>query len=395
MKKLRSAAVSFGLVIILSLATACSGAGDTAVSAEITGESGGTVQAAGLDLSESDSSAASGENAVSGQELPQYSGSPYVEINGNVPYFTEAEKTRTDAFENYSSLDSLGRCGVAYANICSQLMPTEKRGSIGSVKPTGWHTVRYDDLIDDKYLFNRCHLVAYCLAGENANVQNLITGTRYMNVEGMLPFEESVARYVDSHSSAHVLYRVTPVFDGSDLVAKGVLMEAYSVEDKGAGIEFCVYCYDVQPGIIIDYATGDSSRAENGLAADYSSYGTALGAAATAVVLQGKASAAQASSATAGTGTGSAESSQTAAAQSSSASENARTSGGQTSDTAASAQASESQAIAYVLNTNTKKFHYPSCSHADDIKAANRSEVTATRESLIAQGYSPCGTCRP
>lgn len=180
--------------------------------------------------------------------------------NNNKPYFTEADLARgSDPFEEYSVLDSLGRCGVAYANICSELMPTEKRSEIGMIKPSGWHTVRYDDLVDGKYLYNRCHLIGFQLAGENANEQNLITGTRYLNVQGMLPFENQVANYV-KETGNHVLYRVTPDFHGTDLVAHGVMIEAQSVEDDA--ISFCVYCHNVQPGIVIDYATGESCRAD-------------------------------------------------------------------------------------------------------------------------------------
>ncbi len=193
---------------------------------------------------------------ISISDIPEYSGSPYVVINDNIPYFSDSDKTRTDAFENYSALDSKGRCGVAYANICKELMPTEERGAIGSVKPTGWHTVKYD-IVDGKYLYNRCHLIGYQLAAENANEKNLITGTRYLNVDGMLPFENMVADYV-KESSNHVLYRVTPVFEGDNLLAAGVLMEAYSVEDQGSGVLFNVFCYNVQPGVTIDYASGDS-----------------------------------------------------------------------------------------------------------------------------------------
>lgn len=162
----------------------------------------------------------------------------------------------TTAFENYSDLDSLGRCGVAYANICKDIMPTEERGKIGMIKPSGWHTVKYD-VIKDRYLYNRCHLIGYQLAGENANPKNLITGTRYLNVEGMLPFENLVADYVNNTGN-HVLYRVTPMFSGSNLVANGVLIEAKSVEDNGGGIFFNVYCYNVQPGVGINYENGDS-----------------------------------------------------------------------------------------------------------------------------------------
>jgi len=192
-------------------------------------------------------------------EIPDYAGNPYVEINGSTPYFTEEERTSTETFERYSDLDILGRCGVAYANICPELMPTEERGEIGQIKPTGWKQHKYEGIVDSNppYLYNRCHLIAFCLAGENANEKNLITGTNYMNVEGMLPFEEKTAAYVDQTGN-HVLYRVTPLFEGNNLLASGVLMEAYSVEDQGEGICFCVYCYNVQPGIELDYATGNN-----------------------------------------------------------------------------------------------------------------------------------------
>ena len=193
-----------------------------------------------------------------GLSIPTYSGRPFVEINGNKPYFLEEEYS-TESFEVYSDLDSLGRCGVAFANVSRELMPTEPRGEIGSIKPTGWVQAKYEGVVESNppYLYNRCHLIAYCLTAENANEKNLITGTRYMNVVGMLPFEEQVARYLDANDN-HVLYRVTPIFEGRNLVASGVLMEAYSVEDKGAGVSFCVYVYNVQPGIEIDYATGKS-----------------------------------------------------------------------------------------------------------------------------------------
>ncbi len=187
--------------------------------------------------------------------LPVYSSSPYVAVNGNVPYFTQSDYT-TVSFETYSELDALGRCGVAYANVGTDLMPTESRGSIGQVKPSGWHTVKYDN-VDGKYLYNRCHLIGYQLTAENANEKNLITGTRYLNVEGMLPFENMVADYV-KETENHVFYRVTPIFEGSNLLASGVLMEAWSVEDGGEGVCFNVYCYNVQPGIAIDYLTGES-----------------------------------------------------------------------------------------------------------------------------------------
>lgn len=196
---------------------------------------------------------------INGLQIPEFSGQAYVVINDNVPFFEENDKI-TQGFERYSELDPLGRCGVAYANVSRDLMPTEARGEIGSIKPSGWQQAKYEGIVNSSppYLYNRCHLIAYCLTAENANEKNLITGTRYMNVEGMLPFEEQVARYLDEYDY-HVLYRVTPIFEGNNLVASGVLMEAYSVEDNGAGICFCVYCYNVQPGIDIDYRTGESS----------------------------------------------------------------------------------------------------------------------------------------
>ena len=189
-------------------------------------------------------------------DIPAYVGNSFVILDDNKPAFSKQDRERTDAFETYSDLDELGRCGVAYANICKELMPTEERGAIGMVKPTGWHTVKYDN-VEGKYLYNRCHLIGYQLAGENANEKNLITGTRYLNVTGMLKFEDQVADYVKA-TDHHVLYRVTPVFEEDNLVATGVEMEAYSVEDKGEGVSFHVFVYNVQPGIVIDYATGES-----------------------------------------------------------------------------------------------------------------------------------------
>ncbi len=201
---------------------------------------------------------------VSGQlevsDIPEYSGEPYIEINGNEPDFDQDQIT-DKSFEEYSQLDSLGRCQEAEASIGEDLMPTEERGSIGQIKPSGWHTVKYDN-VDGKYLYNRCHLIGYQLTAENANEENLITGTRYMNVEGMLPFENMVADYI-KETGNHVMYEVTPVYDGDDLVASGVHMEGYSVEDEGEGISFNIYAYNVQPGIEIDYATGESREAKD------------------------------------------------------------------------------------------------------------------------------------
>lgn len=197
------------------------------------------------------------EQAIS--KVPAYSKEAYAVVNNNIPFFNDTDLT-TKSYKSYSNLDSLGRCGVAMSSVGKDIMPTEDRGNIGSIKPTGWHSVRYDG-IDGNYLYNRCHLIGYQLTGENANENNLITGTRYMNVTGMLPFENMVADYI-KETNNHVLYRVTPVFEGDNLLVSGVLIEAKSVEDDGKGIEFNVYCYNVQPGITIDYATGESSGPE-------------------------------------------------------------------------------------------------------------------------------------
>jgi DNA-entry nuclease len=191
------------------------------------------------------------------ENIPDYTDKIYVEINGNKAEFSDEDKKRTDAFEQYTDLDELGRCGVAYANICKELMPTEKRGSIGMIKPSGWQLAKYDS-VDGKYLYNRSHLIGFQLAGENANEKNLITGTRYFNVVGMLPFENEVAEYV-KETNNHVLYRVTPIFKDTELVARGVKIEAYSVEDSGKGVEFNVFVYNVQPDITINYQDGTSS----------------------------------------------------------------------------------------------------------------------------------------
>lgn len=277
-------------------------------------------------------------------DVPAYSGKAYTSVNGNVPYFSAAELT-TQSFETYSDLDSLGRCGVTYACIGKDLMPTEERGSIGMVKPTGWHTVRYDDLVDGKYLYNRCHLIGYQLTGENANTKNLITGTRYLNIEGMLPFENMVADYIQETNN-HVLYRVTPIFEGNNLLANGVLMEGYSVEDKGAGVSYCVFAYNVQPGIEIDYATGESKLADGAQQEEQK----------TATV----------------TPTPSPE-----------------------PEKQEPVTGSEASQADYILNTNTKKFHYPTCSSVNDMKEKNKQEFFGTRDETIALGYSPCGRCKP
>ncbi len=290
------------------------------------------------------------------KNIPEYSDNPYIYINDNKPFFSDEEKNITDSFETYSNLDELGRCGVAFANISTDIMPTEKRGEIGNIKPSGWHTVKYNDIIADNYLYNRCHLIAFQLAGENANEKNLITGTRYMNVEGMLGFENKVADYV-RNTNNHVLYRVTPVFENNNLVVSGVLIEAWSVEDKGEGICFNIYCYNVQPGIIIDYLTGDSKVDVNYNITD---------------------------------NTDSAKS-----AESSVITENNEQNINNESSTVSSDSyfIDENAVYIYVLNENTKKFHLESCSSAKDIKEKNKKIYTGTLKELLDMGYSPCKKC--
>lgn len=280
---------------------------------------------------------------ISIDEIPEYSGNAYVSINDNIPFFTDDEMI-TEAFEYYSDLDSLGRCGVAYANVCVDIMPTEERGEIGSVKPTGWHTVKYD-IVSGKYLYNRCHLIGYQLSAENANTKNLITGTRYLNVEGMLPFENMVADYV-KETNNHVLYRVTPMFAGENLLCSGVLIEAKSVEDNGAGILFNVYCYNVQPGIIIDYLTGDSSLDET-------------------------------ESSQASTGN---DSRNTGTATASTIEENKET------ETATSTS-SDSTVMVHITDTGSK-YHRAGCRYL-------KSDTEVTLEKAKALGLTPCGSCNP
>ena len=328
-QSLISLAIAF--LLSLSLLPGCS----TPTQTEQAQQTGSQVSASTLDLS----------------SIPAYTGSPSVEVDENEPQFTDDDKSRS-GFEDYSELDSLGRCGVAFALIGEETMPTEERGKIGSIKPSGWHTVRYDGLVEDDYLYNRCHLIGFQLAGENANPKNLITGTRYMNVEGMLPYEEEVADYVH-RTDNHVLYRVTPVFEGENLVASGVQMEAWSVEDDGAGVSFNVYCYNVQPGISIDYATGESSLAED--------------------------------DATQSTSEGAAES----------AGENAGDVADENAGDASETTAADDVEATYVLNTSSKRFHDPSCSSVDSIKEYNKQEFTGSRQKLIDAGYLPCGECNP
>ena len=276
-------------------------------------------------------------SALAGFDLgvvPEYNGTPYVEINNNKPFFTADEILDVSDFETYPDLDSLGRCQACTACLSIATMPAEGevRGSIGSVKPSGWHTANYNEypgLIDGNYLYNRCHLIGWQLGNENANPNNLVTGTRYLNVDGMLPFENRVAEYIRS-TQHHVLYRVTPIFEGDELVCRGILLEAQSIEDSGC--VFCVYCYNVQPYVFIDYATGDNHIDDSYFSKDETS------------VLE-----------------------------------------------------KEHDGIEhdYVLNTNSMKVHTPDCSSVDTIKDENKQYYTGYLADLEAEGYSPCGNCHP
>lgn len=269
--------------------------------------------------------------AVSVDDVPAYSGSPYTFINGNKPVFSEDE-LKTVGYEKYSPLDSLGRCGVALASCGIEIMPAkdEERGSISSVTPSGWIQAEYDtSLVSGGYLYNRCHLIGWQLSAENANDRNIITGTKYLNINGMLPFENMIADYI-KETKNHVAYRVTPIFEGNDLVCSGVQLEAYSIEDKGEGISFNVYCYNVQPGIVIDYATGNSRLDGQ---APFSSQGSGV------------------------------------------------------------TSAPSGDEIDYVLNINSKKIHLPSCRYAKDLSEANRQDYCGKIEDLLADGYEKCKTC--
>ncbi len=265
--------------------------------------------------------------------LPAWNGDPYVVINGNHPYFSDEDLVGS-SYEHYGSLDSLGRVTLAYACIGPDLMPSEERQSISDVHPTGWNQAQYDG-ISGGYLYNRCHLIGFQLTGENANEQNLMTGTAYFNVEGMLPFENMVADYV-KETGNHVLYRATPIFQDSNLLASGILLEGRSVEDDGYGIEFCVYCYNVQPGIGIHYSDGSSW---------------------------------------------------TNAPQPEPEPE--------PEPDPVQTYTTEEETCTYILNTNTHKFHYPDCPSVRKMKDKNKREVTQSRESIISQGYEPCKNCNP
>lgn len=295
---------------------------------------------------------------LSSENLPAYSGYSFVIVNDNVPAFTAEERT-AESFESYSDLDSLGRCGAAFANVGTDLMPTERRGYIGDVRPSGWHTVKYNDIIDGNYLYNRCHLIGYQLTGENANTQNLITGTRWLNVQGMLPFENAIAEYVKSTGN-HVLYRVTPIFEGENLVASGVEMEGESMEDNGASIHFHIYAFNIQPGISIDYVDGESWE-ENDFAAQLAA------AQETQSLLEDNIIAISSGAVT-----------NLEALSSGSDSANDGTVSG-----------------TYVLNTNTKKFHLPECESVRQMGENNKEEYEGSRDTLLQEGYEPCKSCNP
>ncbi len=275
--------------------------------------------------------------AQASSDIPAYTGSASVVINGNMPTFTSSEIT-TQSYELYGALDSLGRCTTATACIGQDIMPTEPRGSIGTIKPTGWNQNKYPGLVDSDppYLYNRCHLIGYQLTGENANELNLVTGTRYMNVDGMLPYENMVANYIQSTGN-HVMYRVTPVFEDSNLLCTGVQIEAYSVEDSGQGICFNVFCYNVQPGVNINYADGSNSAIDGYISAPEVTAEEDL----------------------------------------------------------TRSTPEQSQQYNYVVNTNTKKFHYPTCSSVSDMKDLNKMYYEGTREELVNLGYDPCKRCNP
>ncbi len=272
--------------------------------------------------------------------IPSYIDGTYAEVNNNEPFFSDSDKKRTDSFEIYSDLDNKGRCGTAYANICTDLMPTGEREDIGMIKPSGWHTIKYAGVVEGNYLYNRCHLIGYQLAGEQANELNLITGTRYFNTEGMLPFENKVASYVENTGN-HVLYRVTPVFEDDNLVAKGVLMEAYSVEDQGEGIKFNAFVYNVQPGVEIDYATGDSKLKDGVEVVEATPSPTPC----------------------------------------------------PTPEPTIEPTAPPSVECDWVLNTNTGVFHYPDCKSVKQMKEKNKEYFTGTKEEAMSMGYTPCHNC--
>lgn len=361
--------IALTLLLSIALATGCSAstAGNEAPPGEPTPELASTgtpdgpqePQSAPAEDTNQQETEAVGENrpvtddgVLSYRDVPAFEGNPYVYVNDGESTFTDEQRAAEPGHEHYGELDELGRCTAAFAVVGPETQPTEKRGSIGEIRPSGWQMAKYD-FVEGKYLFNRCHLLGYQLTGENANPQNLITGTRYLNIQGMLPFENAVADYVDATGN-HVLMAVTPIFEGSELVARGVHMMAESVEDGGEGVAFNVFCYNVQPGVVIDYGTGASMLEEDA---------TPL------PDVSGAESAPDAAS----EGAGAREASEKGATGS-----------------------DEGKGVAeYVLNTNSRKFHLPSCSSVGQMSPKNREDVEDTRENLIAKGYDPCKRCNP
>ncbi|WP_288220637.1 DNA/RNA non-specific endonuclease [uncultured Adlercreutzia sp.] len=361
--------IALTLLLSIALATGCSAstAGNEAPPGEPTPELASTgtpdgpqePQSAPAEDTNQQETEAVGENrpvtddgVLSYRDVPAFEGNPYVYVNDGEPTFTDEQRAAEPGHEHYGELDELGRCTAAFAVVGSETQPTEKRGSIGEIRPSGWQMAKYD-FVEGKYLFNRCHLLGYQLTGENANPQNLITGTRYLNIQGMLPFENAVADYVDATGN-HVLMAVTPIFEGDELVARGVHMMAESVEDGGEGVAFNVFCYNVQPGVVIDYGTGESMLEED------------------ATPLP-DVSGAESAPDTASEGAGA----------------------GEASEKGATGSAEGKGTTEYVLNTNSKKFHLPSCSSVDQMSPKNREDVEDTRENLIAKGYDPCKRCNP
>ena len=311
-------------------------------------------------------------------DIPAYSGALCININGGVPGFAAQDEAR-GAFMQFSELDFEGRCGEAFARIGTDTVSNDKRGDISSVHPSGWVQRKYS-FVDDGMLYNRCHLIAHQLCGEDANERNLITGTRTFNVIGMLYYEELVGDYVRATGN-HVLYRVTPLFAANDLVARGVQMEAKSIEDNGEAVQFNVFVYNVEPGVAIDYVTGESQESADTPAVASKGEGTITTAAA--------ARAAQAA------GESGASSSSTGNAGESSGASASGSGSGSTSANASDTASSSAEQHDYILNIKNKKFHLPTCSAVNDIAAANRQDFTSTRDELIAKGYSPCGICNP
>lgn len=272
------------------------------------------------------------EGNVSLDDIPAYSGNAYVAVNGNVPFFTEEEITAS-SYEYYSELDALGRCGVVHASLGMDTMPPkgDERGEIGHVKPSGWIQGKYNtSLVDGGWLYNRCHLIGWQLSDEDDNERNLISGTRYLNIEGMLPFENMVAAHL-REDGGHVMYRVTPIYEGNNLLPSGVLMEAYSVEDEGEAISFCVYCYNVQPGILIDYKTGANCLDDGYSKPD--------------------------------------------------------------AGTDATPEVSDDEVSSYVLNKSSLRVHKPTCSSVESMASYNKEEYTGTLTELLSSGYRKCGAC--